>query len=105
MVTTGQGACINVPSAAYRTPRALRCCATQCCVHMAQGTPCKARLCDSPSRQYRSSPRSEPSENPALQRRAHSHMLTQPFDLYGREADVDVMLEAKGMEKALLFYR
>lgn len=40
-------------------------------------------------------PRSEPSENPALARRAHSHMLTQPFELYGREADVDVMLEAK----------
>jgi hypothetical protein len=32
-------------------------------------------------------------------------MLTQPFDLYRREADVDVMLEAKGMEQALLFYR
>lgn len=48
---------------------------------------------------------SEPSENPALARRAHSHMLTQPFELYGREADVDVMLEAKGMEQALLFYR
>ncbi|KAL4458568.1 hypothetical protein ABPG75_013433 [Micractinium tetrahymenae] len=48
---------------------------------------------------------SEPSENPALARRAHSRMLTQPFDLYGREADVDVMLEAKGMEHALLFYR
>ena len=32
-------------------------------------------------------------------------MLTQPFDLYGREAEVDVMLEAKGMEQALLFYR
>ena len=38
---------------------------------------------------------SEPSENPALPRRAHSCMLTQPFDLHGREADVDVMLEAK----------
>lgn len=48
---------------------------------------------------------SEPAENPALARRAHSHMLTQPFSLYGREADVDVMLEAKGMEQALLFYR
>ncbi|KAL4426553.1 hypothetical protein ABPG77_008411 [Micractinium sp. CCAP 211/92] len=48
---------------------------------------------------------SEPSENPALARRAHSHMLTRPFELYGREADVDVMLEAKGMEQALLFYR
>jgi hypothetical protein len=32
-------------------------------------------------------------------------MLTQPFSLYGREAEVDVMLEAKGMEQALLFYR
>ena len=48
---------------------------------------------------------SEPSENPALARRAHSTMLTQPFSLYGREAGVDVMLEAKGMEQALLFYR
>lgn len=48
---------------------------------------------------------SEPSENPALARRAHSTMLTQPFSLYGREAEVDVMLEAKGMEQALLFYR
>ena len=32
-------------------------------------------------------------------------MVTQPFSLHGREADVDVMVEAKGMEKALLFYR
>jgi UV DNA damage endonuclease len=48
---------------------------------------------------------SEPAEDPALPRRAHSHMLTQPFNLYGREADVDVMLESKGMEQALLFYR
>lgn len=40
-----------------------------------------------------------------MARRAHSYMLTQPFELYGREAEVDVMLEAKGMEQALLFYR
>lgn len=48
---------------------------------------------------------SEPSEDAALPRRAHSCMLTRPFRLYGCEAAVDVMLEAKGMEQALLFYR
>lgn len=50
-------------------------------------------------------PFSEPSEDPSRPRRAHSRMLTQPFDLHGWEAEVDVMLEAKGMEHALLFYR
>ena len=48
---------------------------------------------------------SESSEDPTVARRAHSRMLTQPFDLHGHEAEVDVMLEAKGMEQALLFYR
>ncbi len=32
-------------------------------------------------------------------------MLTRPFSLHGAEEHVDVMLEAKGMERALLFYR
>ena len=40
-----------------------------------------------------------------MPRRSHSCMLARPFELYGRDHEVDVMLEAKGMERALLFYR
>lgn len=36
---------------------------------------------------------------------AHSDFVYGPLDLYGHEADVDVMIEAKAKEQALLRYR
>lgn len=93
-------------SATFRGGRAVRwapalICPLLCsCACSSQARPLPSPVCLQPPPLC-----SEPSENPALQRRAHSRMLTQPFDMYGREADVDVMLEAKGMEQALLFYR
>ncbi len=36
---------------------------------------------------------------------AHSAFVYGPIDLFGREEGVDVMIEAKAMELALLMYR
>jgi UV DNA damage endonuclease len=47
-------------------------------------------------------------ECPELRRtrpHAHSKYVYGPIDLYGRDGDVDVMIEAKARDLALLLYR
>jgi len=51
---------------------------------------------------------SEPPECPVRGRThpyAHSNFVYGPMNLYGRENDVDVMIESKAREVALLLYR
>ena len=48
---------------------------------------------------------SEEPEDPEKVRRAHSKYIRGPMNLYGLEADVDVMIEAKSKEMTLLDFR
>ena len=51
---------------------------------------------------------SEPPECPERRRRypnAHSAFVWGPLQLYGQESSVDVMIESKAREQALLLYR
>ena len=48
---------------------------------------------------------SEEPEDPEKVRHAHSKYIKGPMDLYGHEADVDVMIEAKSKEMTLLDFR
>lgn len=48
---------------------------------------------------------SEEPEDPEKVRRAHSKYIKGPMNLYGHEADVDIMIEAKSKEMTLLDFR
>ncbi|KAF8070876.1 mus-18 [Scenedesmus sp. PABB004] len=48
---------------------------------------------------------SESPEDPSKKRHAHSEYVDGPMDLHGLEAEVDVMIESKGKEFALLEFR
>jgi UV DNA damage endonuclease len=48
---------------------------------------------------------SESPEDPAKPRHAHSDFIKGPMNLYGHEADIDVMVEAKSKEETVLAFR